>query len=206
MPKRKIALAFSLIALLAIFLYLTKLSSPDITNYPSKNTGIVAFGDSLVEGVGSARGGGFVSILSDELNMPITNLGVSGNTTAEALGRIGMVTARKPAVVIVLLGGNDYLRRVPRAETEESLARIIESIQAFGAAVILVGVDSGLVLNRDEELFERLSEKYHTAYVPDILEDILGRSGLMADSLHPNDAGYKIMAERIKPVLERLID
>jgi acyl-CoA thioesterase I len=205
MSKRKIVLVLSLIALAAIFLYVIK-PAPGITNYPSKNTGIVAFGDSLVQGVGSARGGGFVSILSDELNVPITNLGVSGNTAAEALGRIGMVTARKPAVVIVLLGGNDYLRRVPRAETEESLSRIIESIHAFGASVILVGVDSGLVVNRDEELFERLAEKYHTAYVPDILGGIFGKSELMADSLHPNDAGYRIMAERIRPVLEMLID
>lgn len=175
-----------------------------ITNYPSQNSGIVAFGDSLVEGVGSTQGG-WVSLVATNLRSPITNLGRSGDTTAAALSRISVVTQRKPAITIVLLGGNDFIQRVPREKTFSNLEKIITAIQASGSAVVLVGLDAGLLAQNEAELFENLSVKYRTAYVPDILDDIYGKSSLMADPLHPNDAGYRIMAERIGEGLSKLL-
>ena len=177
----------------------------DITNHPSSNTGVVVFGDSLVAGVGSARGGGFVRMLSEELGLPIVNLGVSGDTTKDALKRVYEVARRKPAITIVLLGGNDFLNRVPEAETLENLAGIIESIHNSGSAIILVGLQSGVLDNGYKELFQSLSDQYKTAYVPDILNGIFGNTELMSDSLHPNDAGYRVMTERIRPVLQKLL-
>ncbi|MGB2580416.1 MAG: arylesterase, partial [Minisyncoccia bacterium] len=47
----------------------------NITNYPSKGTDIIAFGDSLVVGVGSTNANDFVSLLSQKIGMPIINLG-----------------------------------------------------------------------------------------------------------------------------------
>src|SRR5688500_11781318 len=78
---------------------------------------IVAFGDSLVVGVGAAPGNDFVSLLSARIDEPIINLGRSGDTTEKALARISEVINEKPALVIVLLGGNDYLRKVPIDQT-----------------------------------------------------------------------------------------
>ena len=60
----------------------------NITNYPSNGTDIIAYGDSLIEGVGSTAGGGFVSILSNKIGRPIINLGHKGDTTYEGLERI----------------------------------------------------------------------------------------------------------------------
>ena len=37
-----------------------KSTQDEITNFPSANSGIVAFGDSLTYGKGSTQGGGFV--------------------------------------------------------------------------------------------------------------------------------------------------
>ena len=189
-------IAITALALVAIFLLFTWFRGEEITNFPSANSGVVAFGDSLTYGVGSAQGGGFVSMLSTELSIPITNLSMSGDTTADALKRVGDVAKRKPAITILLLGGNDFLLRVTEKETFDNLRKIIEAIHASGSAVILVGLGSQL---------ESLSDEYNTAYVPDILDGIYGNSKLMSDSLHPNDAGYKIMAERIKPVLQKLL-
>jgi len=61
----------------------------DIANYPPKGGPIVAFGDSLVAGVGSTPGNDFVSILSREIGEPVENLGLAGNTTEMAFERIG---------------------------------------------------------------------------------------------------------------------
>jgi acyl-CoA thioesterase I len=176
----------------------------DVVNFPSQNSGIVAFGDSLVKGVGS-ESGGFVALLSQSLGVPIANLGLSGDTTESALQRVGQVAERKPALTLILLGGNDFVRRVPHEETIKNLEHIITAIQATGSVVILIGLDAGLLGKDEGKIFENLSIKYRTAYVPDILDGIYGNRKLMSDLLHPNDSGYALMAERIEPVLSKLI-
>lgn len=164
---------------------------------------IVAFGDSLVYGTGSS-GGGFVKLLEQRLDKPIENLGVPGNTTADGIARLDEVIERHPSVVLLLLGGNDYLRQVPRDETFANLATIIQRLQADGAAVLLVGVRGGLIRDNFAERFEGLADRFHTAYVHDVLDDTLGVSGYMADQVHPNDAGYRVIADRVFPVLSRM--
>ncbi len=171
-------------------------SESRITNYPSAGTDIIAFGDSLTYGRGSSTGG-YVGALSRELGMPIINLGISGDTTADALARVGEISKYNPKVVILLLGGNDFLAHVPRATTLKNLGEIIEKIQALGSVVLLVDLQ--------DDVYEPLAKKYQTAYVSNILGGIYGFDEYMSDSLHPNDAGYRIMAERIKVVLEKVI-
>jgi len=165
---------------------------------------VVAFGDSLVHGTGSS-GGGFVKLMESRLGRPILNLGVPGNTTADGLERLDDVIDRHPSVVILLLGGNDYLRQVPREETFANLALIIERLQAEGCAVLLVGVRGGLIRDNFAEHFRQLADRYRTAYVHDVLDDTLGVSGYMADQVHPNDAGYRVIADRLYPVLARML-
>src|SRR6056297_1363725 len=82
--------------------------SSAVTNVPSAGTRIIAFGDSLVEGVGANPGNDFVSILSRNIAEPIVNLGNSGDTTRDALARIDEVLEQDPKIVLVLIGGNDY--------------------------------------------------------------------------------------------------
>ncbi|MEK7135198.1 MAG: GDSL-type esterase/lipase family protein [Patescibacteria group bacterium] len=191
------------IAVLVVILvaYFVVVESQKITNQDSENVGVVAFGDSLVAGVGSVQGGGFVKTLSADLDLPITNLGRSGDTTALALARVGEVALMKPALTIVLLGGNDYLQGVPESETKANLGKIIEALHASGSAVVLVGIESGVPGTRHRAIFETLSEEYKTAYVPNILDGIYGHQEFMSDNLHPNDKGYRFMAERIKSTL-----
>ena len=165
---------------------------------------IVAFGDSLVRGTGSS-GGGFVKELEQRLGKPIENLGVPGDTTADGFARINEVLERRPAVVLLLLGGNDYLRQVPPDETFANLARIIERLQAEGIAVLLIGVRGGLIRDHFAEHYEELADRYRTAYVHDVLDDTLGVSGYMADPVHPNDAGYRVIADRVYPVLAQMV-
>jgi acyl-CoA thioesterase I len=165
---------------------------------------IIAFGDSLIYGTGSS-GGGFVKLLEQRLGKPIENLGVPGDTTADGIERLDEVIKRRPAVVILLLGGNDYLRQVPRNETFANLATIIERLQAENIAVLLVGVRGGLIRDLFAEQFQDLADRYRTAYVHDVLDDTLGVSGYMADQVHPNDAGYRVIADRVYPVLAKIV-
>ncbi len=180
-----------------------KLLGPD-ASVPLAKT-VVAFGDSLTYGIGSTGGGGYVSILADELGMPIRNLGVSGNTTTQALARLPEATAEKASVAIVLLGGNDFLQGVPAATTFKNLAAIIEGFKKAGTKVLLLGLTSEVAGNRDREYFDALAREEGVAYIPDILRDIYGVPAMMSDALHPNDAGYALMASRIAPVLKNMM-
>jgi acyl-CoA thioesterase I len=200
--------ALSLITLLIVVIVslLTYGRELRITNYPSENTGVVAFGDSLVEGVGATREGGFVSILSKRLGVPIVNLGRSGDTTALALERVEEVVALRPAVTIILLGGNDFFQGVSELEIINNLGMIIEAIQASGSAVILVGLESNTDGNHHRQIFDHLQRIHHTAYVMNVLNNIYGTGAFMSgDGIHPNDFGYELVAQRILPVLGAML-
>jgi len=182
-------------------LLLTPLLIPNnnVKNYPSKGTGIIAFGDSLVEGVGSNVKGGFVTNLSAMINEPIKNYGVSGDTTASALARITSVLAQNPhpKVVLVLLGGNDFLQKVPKEKTFQNLGMIIKTFQDRGAVVVLLGVRGGLITDRTEEDFKNIAEEYNTAFVPNVLDGMFGNQAYMADTIHPNTAGYEMISKKV---------
>ena len=173
---------------------------------PTSGERIIAFGDSLVQGVGASPGRDLVSILSRRLGVPIVNAGRSGDTTGAALTRLdSAVLSRNPRIVIVLLGGNDMLRRVPRATTFANLDAIVSRIRARGAAVILVSVEIGFGTGADGRAYEELASRTSSALVRDILDGIFGRQALMSDGIHPNDRGYEVMADRIEPALKDLV-
>jgi len=177
-----------------------------ITNYPSQGTDIIAFGDSLVLGVGSTNENDFVSLLSQKIGQHIINLGHSGDTTIDGIERINDLDDYDPKVVILLLGGNDHLKKIPVTDTHKNLAVLIENIQSRGAIVLLLGVRGGLLNDRFDTEFEKLRDTYNTAFVPDVLDGLFGNAKYMSDPIHPNDSGYKIITERIYPVLAEVIN
>ncbi len=204
--NRKFYAVFGLALLVAIVFFIFRASKKEIIkNYPSSGTEIIAFGDSLVEGVGASHGKDFVSLLSSKIGRPIINLGVSGNTTIDGLARMEKLNKYNPKIVILLFGGNDHLQKIPIDRTFLNLEQIIENIQERGAIVLLLGVRGNLLGNKFKPEFKKLSDKYRTAFVPDVLEGLFGNQKYMADAVHPNDDGNAIIAERIYPVMVTLL-
>lgn len=191
--------------LVGLGVYWYFLDTGAVRNYPSKGTDIIAFGDSLVAGVGASPGRDFVSLLSEKIGRPIVNLGVSGDTTADGLARLSELDAYNPKVVILLFGGNDYLRRVPQVRTFENLTEMVEAIQAKRAIVVLLGIRGGLLNDHFDTEFEKLQNTHDTAYVSDVLDGLIGKQEYMSDEIHPNDAGYARIAGRVYPVLAPLL-
>jgi acyl-CoA thioesterase-1 len=193
-----------ILAVLAVF-WLFRSGGPRAAK-PTTGQSIVAFGDSLVEGRGATPGHDFVSVLSRRLGVPIINAGRSGDTAGAALSRLDhAVLAQNPRVVIVLLGGNDFLRRVPREETFGHLATIVERIRRRGAAVVLVGVTVGLLRDPYGAEYEALARRTSAGLVPDILDGIIGHADRMSDAIHPNDQGHQMIADRLEPALRDLV-
>ena len=173
---------------------------------PTAGSQVIAFGDSLVEGRGATVGHDFVSVLSSRLGVPIINAGHSGDTTRTALARLDRdVLSKNPRVVIIVLGGNDFLRRVPVGETFSNLSAIVNSIRERGSAAVLAGVSVGLLSDPYAARYESLARETSAGLVPDILGGLMGRSDLMSDAIHPNDEGYVKIADRLEPVLRDLL-
>jgi acyl-CoA thioesterase I len=202
-----VAVAIVVLAGVGYVLYLHHSAAPvsQVRNYPSQGTDIIAFGDSLVAGVGATPGHDLVSDLSNDIGEPIVNLGHAGDTTADGLARIDEIDQYHPKVVILLLGGNDYLDHDNMTQAFANLGQMVQYIEARGAIVLLVGMRISPLVGNFDPQFGQLQQEYQTAYVPDVLDGFYGKSEFMSDSIHPNDAGYSIMASRIAPTLEQLI-
>lgn len=177
-----------------------------ITNERPTGTTIVALGDSLTAGVGAASGRGYVDRLSAELGVPIVNAGVAGDTAGDALRRLDHdVIRHDPRIVIVCLGGNDLLRRVDRAETMGYLDEIVRRLQERGTLVVLVGLRPILGSSFAADV-EALARRRGCPLVPDVLGGIMGDPDLMADQIHPNDAGYERFAEKVAAVVGEYVE
>jgi acyl-CoA thioesterase-1 len=181
--------------------------APDPRNVGSRGKSVIAFGDSLTAGYGAAEREDYPSKLSSMVGTTVLNAGVSGDTTAAALRRIEPdVLSREPRIVIVGLGGNDYLRGVGIEETEANLRAIVRRIHEAGAMVILLGFRfPGFKVNY-EGMYERIAEEEQCLLIPDMLDGILSDPSLKSDQIHPNAAGYTVMAERVAKPLRRALE
>jgi lysophospholipase L1-like esterase len=169
-----------------------------IRNIDSAGESLICFGDSLTEGVGAPSGADYPSILARALPHPVINAGRAGDTFADGLERLERdVIEKNPRVVIVAFGGNDFLRQVRVDETKRNLEEMVRRIQESGAAVILVGLRLGLFTDEYGPIYQEIARKYRTVYLPDILRGVLSDPKLKSDGVHPNAAGYAVMAERI---------
>ncbi len=184
---------------LIVFILLVGCSkASNIKNLDSRGTNIICLGDSLTEGFGAEQGQDYPSILSGYLGRKVINAGVSGDTTRDVLKRIEKdVLEQDPRMVIVILGGNDFLQKLSEEETFRNLEKIVDLIQSAGAAVTLGEVRTGLLNDSYLSGFKNLARKKRTLLIPNILKGIIGRPELMSDPIHPNTKGYAVMAKRI---------
>lgn len=166
---------------------------------------VIAFGDSLAEGLGATYGNDFVSLLSDHLDEPILNLGKRGDTTSSALLRIDDVLVFKPEIVMVSLGGNDVLHNIPIENRLENITSIITTFQKNNIQVLFLIARTGIFQDKYKEDIMQLLNKYHVVYVENILDDILYHPWNLFDPIHPNDRGHEIIANRIEPILQNML-
>jgi acyl-CoA thioesterase-1 len=168
-----------------------------IRNIRSSGDDIICFGDSLTEGVGATAGEDYPSVLSRQLGFPVINAGRRGDTTAQALERLSDVLNKNPRLVIVLLGGNDFLRQMPRADSKKNLAEIVQRLQGQGAMVAIAGMKLGLFTDEFGPIYEETAKQMGALYIPQVTKGILTDSSLKSDPIHPNGAGYRLIGERI---------
>jgi acyl-CoA thioesterase I len=177
---------------------------------------IVAFGDSLTSGPGLSREETYPALLQQRITREgreyrVINAGVSGDTSSEALLRFDAALVPDTRIVILAIGANDGLRGAPVATVERNIATMIERAQSRGIAVLLCQMDAppigGLSYTIEfHRIYTRLAERYKVPLVPFFLLGIIGNEELdLDDSLHPNAAGHKVIADTIWPYLRPML-
>lgn len=163
---------------------------------------VLALGDSITHGTGAASGQDWPRLLAGMTGWHIVNAGIPGDTAQNARGRIGpLLNEHRPALIIIELGGNDFLRRRSPVAVKEDLRDILRQAKASGAQVLLLAVPAPSLLAAvasrlsDAPLYQALAKEEGVGLVPDVLSDVLSDEELRADQIHPNAAGYRQLAE-----------
>ena len=178
---------------------------------------LVVLGDSLTEGYGVAQNAAFPALLEQKLHAAgkkewtVVNAGVSGSTTASAAGRMKWLLKDKVDVVLLILGGNDGLRGLKVAESEKHLADAIEYAQTKKVQVILGGIYMPPNYGKDytqqfKKMYQDLAARYKVKLIPFILDKVGGNPQyILADGIHPNEAGHQIIADNIFKALQGVL-
>ena len=169
---------------------------------------VLAFGDSVTHGTGAPEGADYPRHLAALSDWQVINAGVPGDTAQAARERLpGLLRAHQPQLVIVELGGNDFLRKRPDHAVEADLRAILAQVAEHGALPVLVAVPRLSLLRasvgalNDASLYADLAQETGVLLVPDVFSEILSDAELRADAIHPNAAGYRVLAEGIARAL-----
>ncbi|WP_076414578.1 GDSL-type esterase/lipase family protein [Shewanella sp. UCD-KL12] len=172
----------------------SKVSMPAL----SDNAQILAFGDSLTYGKGARDGGDYPAVLSELTGMRVINAGVSGETTTQGLTRLTALLAQEePELLILLEGGNDFLRNHDLAKTKANLAAMIEQAQVRSIPVLLLAVPQKSIFLSPAEIYSELAEEYELVFMEETLTDLLKTPSMKSDTIHLNNQGYQALATAI---------
>ncbi len=192
----------SLVALLAVLFIAGCERAPTLPKLDPDDV-IVAFGDSLTFGTGASRETAYPAVLASLTGHTVVNAGVPGDTTASALQRLPAVLEQhRPRLVLLCLGGNDMLRKQAEADTETNLRRLVETIRASGAAVMLIAVPAPTLFGGPPAFYARVADDLKLPLEDEVFDDVLKDNRLKADPIHANAAGYRIVAEQMADFLD----
>lgn len=159
---------------------------------------ILAFGDSLTEGRGVSPAQSYPSVLAQLSGHTVINGGVSGELSEAGRVRLPVLLAEhKPALVILLEGGNDILRGSGEGALKANLAAMIEAVQGSGAQLLLVAVPRKSLFGDGAPLYEELADQYQLVLDNDSIGELLRSPTLKSDGVHFNEQGYRVLAERL---------
>lgn len=179
---------------------------------------ILFFGDSLTAGYGLSVEEAFPAIVEEKLKKfgkpaKVVNAGLSGETSAGGLSRIDWILRQPVDVFVLELGANDGLRGLPLDQTKKNLQAIIDKVKAKNPQVKIVIAGMMVPPNMGPEytaqfkkIFPVLAKENNATLIPFLLENVAGNEKLnLADGIHPNIQGHRIVADNVYKVINTLI-
>lgn len=180
---------------------------------------ILFFGTSLTAGLGLDLSEAYPALIQQKIDSlgydyQIVNSGLSGDTSASALNRIGWVLTPETDILVLEMGANDGLRGIPLDETKRNLQSIIDRAreQNPNVEILLAGMQMPPNMGPDytsrfKNLFPDLARENQLSLVPFLLEGVGGVAELnQPDGIHPTAEGQQILAQNTWAVLKTLLN
>ena len=162
---------------------------------------VLAFGDSVTFGTGASPGEDWPSLLAAQTAWEVINAGIPGDTAQAGKNRIqALLDEHRPVLVIVEIGGNDFLRKRPANDVKDDIRTVLTSIKQSGAQAALVAIPEFALMSivagkpSDSPIYKELAREERVPVVSDVFSDVLSQPELCADRIHPNAKGYRQMA------------
>lgn len=172
---------------------------------------VLALGDSLTAPHGVKPGEDWPTLLGQKTGWVVINAGISGDTSAGALARLpALLDEHQPQLVLVSLGGNDMLRKIPQAQTVANLGRMLDLAKGSGAGAVLLATPkpsiAGAVFNNlsPADFYAEVAKEKKVPLIEDALPEVLSDTSLKGDQLHPNAAGHALLADKIHAALRKI--
>jgi len=178
---------------------------------------ITMLGDSITAGYGLAAADALPAQLQAALgrlgvSAVVRPSGVSGDTTADALGRVDFSVQGDTDLCLVALGGNDLLQGIDPKQTRANLTAILVKLKARRIPAMLAGMQAPTAIGagyaRDyNAVFPAVARAEHAPLYPVLLAGVGGDRTLdQKDGIHPNPAGVKIIAARLAPAVAEALN
>ncbi len=192
-----------LIALMLMTLVMLPGCSSDRLEFLNSSAVILAFGDSLTEGVGTSNEQAYPAVLAQLSGRTVISSGVPGEVSSEGLNRLPAELERiKPDLLILLHGGNDILRNQSPQALKQNLDAMISLAQSQDIPVLLIGVPEKKLFSDAAPLYSELAERHNLVFIEDLLSELLREPGMKSDSVHLNAQGYRALAQGIYDALQ----
>jgi lysophospholipase L1-like esterase len=188
----------------------------------------MGFGDSITVGDGARTTDGYRDVLEELLaahygRAQVISDGISGTRTPAGADRIGAsLTRHRPAYTLILYGTNDWnrasfeCRTALDCDTVDNLRHMVGTVEAVESlpviGTIIPANPNGINAEERNEWVRRINERIRVmareegAAVADLHAAFLRESdvpGLFADHVHPNDRGYRVIANEFFRALTR---
>lgn len=201
-PLRRRLVLGSLGSALLLATACSRTAKPKAQTLPKEAT-LLCLGDSLTFGLGAAAGASYPQVLEQLTGHVVQNAGINGDTTAGALARLpGLLQGNAPGLVLVSIGGNDFLRNLSPEGTRSALRQIVQMASASTQTVliaqprpVLMALATGSL--KDHELYAEVAAETGVPLFSDGWSYVLSRPELRSDQVHANTEGYRVFAERL---------
>ena len=172
---------------------------------------VLALGDSLTAPHGVKPNEALPTLLGQKTGWVVINAGISGDTSAGALARLpALLDEHQPQLVLVSLGGNDMLRKIPQGQTVANLGQMLDLVKASSAKAVLLATPkpsiAGAVFNSlsPAEFYAEVAKNKKVPLIGNALPEVLSDTALKGDQLHPNAAGHALLGEKIHEALKKI--
>jgi acyl-CoA thioesterase-1 len=190
---------------LPLLAFLFSCSEPTVRLTPlNQEQPLLAFGDSLTFGYGASTQQSYPAQLSELINLPVINAGISGEFSDRGLARLeALLDLHKPQLLLLCHGANDMIQKRDLALMAGNLKKMIRLAEERNIQVVLIAVPRpGLILSPLEQ-YQQVADDMQIVIENDIITNILQVPKYHSDMIHPNGLGYQKIAQAIANLLDK---